>query len=145
MDCARRNAETLIGLSKYEMTCMSMDGCEAGFCQAQRIKFLDKKLTKALDRIEQEAVLRMAGIDNLASCPFCPFAAEYPSIEINREFRCENPTCQVISCRLCEAETHLPKTCAEAALENGVPARRGIEEAMSSALIRKCNKCTPSR
>ncbi|KAH7150487.1 hypothetical protein B0J13DRAFT_620794 [Dactylonectria estremocensis] len=141
MDCARRNAETLIGLSKYEMTCMSMDGCEAGFCQAQRIKFLDKKLTKALDRIEQEAVLRMAGIDNLASCPFCPFAAEYPSIEINREFRCENPTCQVISCRLCEAETHLPKTCAEAALENGVPARRGIEEAMSSALIRKCNKC----
>lgn len=141
-DCARRNAETLIGLSKYEMSCMSMDGCEGGFSRTQRTKFLDKKLIKALDQIEQEAVLRMAGIENLASCPFCPFAAEYPPVEENREFRCENPTCQIVSCRLCNAHTHIPKTCAEAALENGIPARRGIEEAMTAALIRKCNKCS---
>lgn len=83
----------------------------------------------------------MAGIENLASCPFCPFAAEYPPVEDNREFRCENPTCQIVSCRLCNAHTHIPKTCAEAALESGIPARRGIEEAMTAALIRKCNKC----
>lgn len=141
-DCARRNAESLIGLSKYEMSCMSMDGCEAGFSRTQRAKFLDKKLIRALDQIEQEAVLRMAGIENLASCPFCPFAAEYPPVEDNREFRCENPTCQIVSCRLCNAHTHIPKTCAEAALESGIPARRGIEEAMTAALIRKCNKCS---
>ncbi|KAK7429872.1 hypothetical protein QQZ08_003491 [Neonectria magnoliae] len=139
--CARRNAETLVGDSKYEMKCMSTDGCDAGFSHAQRVKFLDKKLVSALDRIEQEAVLRLAAIENLASCPFCPYAAEYPSIEVNREFQCENPSCQLISCRLCQLETHVPKTCHEAAMERGVSARRDVEEAMTAAMIRKCNKC----
>ncbi|KAH6957621.1 hypothetical protein BKA56DRAFT_703549 [Ilyonectria sp. MPI-CAGE-AT-0026] len=142
VDCTRRNAETLVGLSKYELTCMSTDGCEAGFSHAQRGEFLDKKLISALDRIEQEAVLRMAAIENLATCPFCPYAAEYPPVELNQEFHCANPTCRMISCRLCQAETHVPKTCEEAALEHGIPARRDIEEAMTAAMIRKCNKCS---
>ncbi|KAK7417329.1 hypothetical protein QQX98_004606 [Neonectria punicea] len=141
--CARRNAETLVGDSKYEMKCMSTDGCDAGFSHAQRVKFLDKKLVSALDRIEQEAVLRLAAIENLASCPFCPYAAEYPSVEVNREFQCENPSCQLISCRLCQLESHVPKTCHEAAMERGVSARRDVEEAMTAAMIRKCNKCNP--
>ncbi|KPM45333.1 hypothetical protein AK830_g1135 [Neonectria ditissima] len=141
VECARRNAETLVGDSKYEMTCMSTDGCSATFSHAQKTRFLDKKLVTALDRIEQEAVLRLAGLENLASCPFCPYAAEYPSVEVNREFQCENPSCQLTSCRLCQVESHLPKTCAEAAIERGVSARRDVEEAMTAAMIRNCNKC----
>lgn len=34
--CALKNAETEIGNSKYELTCMSMDGCTAGFSKEQR-------------------------------------------------------------------------------------------------------------
>lgn len=120
---------------------MSTESCTAGFSFTERGKFLDSKLTSALDRIEQEAVLRLAQLENLVSCPFCPYAAECPPVEVDREFRCENPECQIVSCRLCKAETHIPRTCEEAALENGISARRQIEEAMSAAMIRKCNKC----
>jgi len=86
-------------------------------------------------------MLRLAGIENLETCPFCPYAAEYPPVEVDKEFRCQNPECDEISCRLCRKPTHIPKSCAEAEMENGHSARRAIEEAMSSAMIRKCNKC----
>ncbi|KAI1169904.1 hypothetical protein F4777DRAFT_159798 [Nemania sp. FL0916] len=139
--CMRSHTESQIGLAKYEITCMSIDGCSAGFSQAQRALFLDKKLTVALDRIEQEAVLRMAGIENLETCPFCPYAAEYPPVEEDKEFRCDNPRCQRVSCRLCRRETHIPKSCSEADADRGLDARHVLEEAMSEALIRRCNQC----
>lgn len=141
-NCVRQQAETQVGYSKYELKCLSMDGCSAGFSFAEKKRFLDKGLRTALDRIEQEAVLREAGIENLETCPFCPYAAEYPPVEQDKEFRCEMPDCRKVSCRLCRKETHIPKSCAEvAATEEGLTARREIEEAMSDALIRKCNKC----
>ncbi|OTA93742.1 hypothetical protein M434DRAFT_288139 [Hypoxylon sp. CO27-5] len=139
--CMRMQAETNIGLSKHELTCMSMDGCSAGFSLAQRNLFLDKKSRTALERIEQEAALRMAGIENLETCPFCPYAAEYPPVEVDKEFRCVNPGCEKVSCRLCRKETHIPKTCAESAADHGLDARHILEEAMSAALIRTCNQC----
>jgi TRIAD3 protein (E3 ubiquitin-protein ligase RNF216) len=139
--CARQAAETEIGNSKYELHCMSMDGCKGGFSNDQRAQFLESKTIIALERNEQEAMLRMAGIENLASCPFCPYAAEYPPVEIDKEFRCQAPDCEKISCRLCKLESHIPKSCEEFAKENGLSVRRQIEEAMSAALIRKCNKC----
>ena len=140
--CARQMAETEIGKSKYELRCMSMDNCEGGFSRDQRAVFLDDKTIVALERNEQEAMLRMAGIENLASCPFCPYAAEYPRVEINKEFECQAPDCLKISCRLCKLESHIPKTCKEFAKETGLSVRRQIEEAMSAAMIRKCNKCS---
>jgi TRIAD3 protein (E3 ubiquitin-protein ligase RNF216) len=143
--CAKKMAETEIGQSKYQLTCMSMDGCQAGFDQCQRELFLDANTSIALDRIEQEAILRMAGIENLETCPFCPFAAEYPPVDEYKEFRCQNPECERISCRLCRLETHVPKSCQEAAKETGHSGRRAIEEAMSAALIRTCNKCKCNR
>ncbi|KAF5026890.1 hypothetical protein F66182_920 [Fusarium sp. NRRL 66182] len=124
--------------------CMSTEGCTAGFSFGERKKFLDKKLTSALDRIEQETVLGLAQLDNLAKCPFCQYAEEYPPIAVNREFRCQNPECEITSCRLCRVETHIPKTCEEAERDRGVDQRRVVEEAMSLAMIRKCNKCMPS-
>lgn len=139
--CMKSHAETVLGYQKYELTCMCMDGCEAGFSATHRDKFLDKKTQIALDRVEQQAMLRLAGIENLETCPFCPFAMEYPPVEENKEFRCENSECGAVSCRLCRKNTHIPKTCAEAALEEGHSARHQIEEAMSEAVIRKCNNC----
>ncbi|KAF5872764.1 putative ring finger protein [Botrytis fragariae] len=139
--CARQSAETEIGNSKYLLMCMSTDGCEAGFSLEQRNQFLDELTIVALERNEAEAVLRMAGIENLASCPFCPFAAEYPPVEVNREFRCQAPDCEKVSCRLCKLESHIPMTCEENTKANGLSIRRQIEEAMSAAMIRTCNKC----
>ncbi|KAH8593523.1 hypothetical protein B0O99DRAFT_215494 [Bisporella sp. PMI_857] len=140
-DCAQRNAETEIGNSRYELKCMDTSGCVAGFSMEQRSLFLDAKTTIALERIHQETELRMAGIENLASCPFCTYAAEYPPVEVNTEFRCQKPDCKKVSCRLCNLESHVPKSCEENAKENGLSVRRQIEEAMSEALIRRCNKC----
>ncbi|KAI1095048.1 hypothetical protein F5B19DRAFT_443173 [Rostrohypoxylon terebratum] len=140
-DCMKSQVETNIGLSKHELSCMSMDGCSGSFDGAQRKLFLDKKTIMALERLEFEASLRMAGIENLETCPFCPYAAEYPPPEVNKEFRCENPGCEKISCRLCRKESHIPTTCEENAVDHGLSARHVLEEAMSEALIRKCNKC----
>lgn len=144
-DCARSLAETQAGVLKSDLTCMSMDGCEGGFSRDQRKLFLDEKLEALLDDIEQQDSLRQAGIENLVSCPFCSFAAECSPIEEDKEFRCQKPDCEIVSCRLCRQETHLPLSCKEAAtataLRDGHPDRRRIEEAMSAAIIRKCNKC----
>ncbi|KAG4431417.1 hypothetical protein IFR05_013098 [Cadophora sp. M221] len=139
--CAKRTAEVEIGKSKYELHCMSTEKCSAGFSLDQRAQFLDDNTRVALERNEQESNLRLAGIENLESCPFCPFAAEYPPVEVDREFRCQAPDCEKISCRLCKLESHIPKSCEENAKENGLSIRRQIEEAMSAAMIRKCNKC----
>ncbi|KFZ13848.1 hypothetical protein V501_03500 [Pseudogymnoascus sp. VKM F-4519 (FW-2642)] len=139
--CARLHAETQIGSGKYELQCMSTDGCEADYSYAQRQLFLDANLTTALDRIAAETNLRLAGIENLASCPFCPYAAEYPPIEEERLFHCVLDSCKKISCRMCLKESHIPKTCQENAKDIGLDVRREVEEAMTAALVRLCNKC----
>lgn len=124
---------------------MSTDECDGGFSVVQRKRFLDDKLSAALDRIECDAVLRIANLEGLERCPFCPFAAEYPPVEEDREFRCVGDDCGLVSCRLCKEPSHLPKTCEEVlkekSKEKGLSARRHIEEAMSRAMIRNCNKC----
>lgn len=140
--CAKQMADTEIGASRYLLGCMSMDVCKGGFSNDQRLLFLDESTMIALERTEQETMLRLAGIENLASCPFCPYAAEYPPVEVNKEFQCQAPDCEKVSCRLCKLESHIPKSCEEFAKENGLSIRRQIEEAMSAALIRKCNKCS---
>ncbi|KAG9246206.1 ring finger protein [Calycina marina] len=139
--CALNLAQTEIGQSRYVLTCMSTDVCQAGFSLDQRAIFLDEKTVVALERIHQESELRLAGIENLASCPFCTYAAEYPPIEENRVFRCQMPGCEKVTCRLCNLESHIPKSCEENAKHNDLSVRRQIEEAMSEALIRRCNKC----
>ncbi len=140
--CAKMNASTEVGQGKYVLVCMSMDECSAGFSRDQRELFMDTKLTIALERLEAEANLRMAGIENLESCPFCPYAAEYPPISIDKVFRCLHPDCLEESCRLCRKVAHIPKTCEELAKESDQEAlQRQLENKMSDALIRKCNNC----
>lgn len=102
-------------------------------------QFLDEKIQLALDNLEKEAMLQI--LDNVARCPFCPFAAEYPPVDEDREFRCLNPECEKVTCRLCERESHLPKSCDEMRKEEKLSVRRVVEEAMTAALIRRCNKC----
>ncbi|KAK5661183.1 hypothetical protein OQA88_11074 [Cercophora sp. LCS_1] len=138
-NCAKQHAATEIGQFKYELKCMSMDGCPGGFSRDQKNVFLDEGMKKALDRIEQDRAL--ADIPGLSRCPFCPYAEEYPPVEENKIFDCKNPGCEKSSCRLCQKDSHIPKTCEEVVREQGESARHLLEEAMSEALMRKCNKC----
>ena len=125
---------------------MSSDGCPAGFSASSRLLFLDAKQNAKLDQLEIGFSVREAIPENLQDCPFCPYAEEYPAVEIQAEFLCRNPECMIVSCRACRHVSHLPLTCDEAKLEIGSEyVRKELEEAMSTGLIRKCNKCQHSQ
>lgn len=139
--CIRKSAETQIGLLKWRLQCFDISGCQEHFNRSRLEQALGPALMKKLDSLQQEDEIQQAGLEGLESCPFCDFKAICGSVEEDREFQCQNPSCEKVSCRLCNAESHLPKTCKEAREEKGLPHRHAIEEAMSEALIRNCPKC----
>jgi TRIAD3 protein (E3 ubiquitin-protein ligase RNF216) len=117
---------------------MSTDGCTAGFARQQFQRFLDEGVFARLELLQQNEDIKKAGIENLDECPFCDFKAECLPVEIDREFRCLNSECEKVSCRLCQAETHIPQTCEEFAKDNKLSVRHIVEEAMTNALKRNC-------
>jgi E3 ubiquitin-protein ligase RNF216 len=147
--CLSKYVDNIIGKGAFTLECMSSDSrdpCLGGFSQKNRNLIMDEKQTRALDRLEMAASLRLAEVPGLETCPYCPFAMEYPPVTVDREFRCLNPECEIVSCRLCRKKTHIPKTCQEAVLEEtGHSGRHTIEEAMSDAIIRRCKQCEPLR
>ncbi|TKA71273.1 hypothetical protein B0A49_03860 [Cryomyces minteri] len=130
-----------IGSSKCNPTCMDTNGCGAPFPRAQLKSLLDQKTFEKLERLQQDEAIRLAGLDDLEECPFCDFKAIAPPKEVDREFRCESSDCAKVSCRLCRVETHIPLSCEEFAKENRLGIRHAVEEAMTAALVRSCNKC----
>ncbi|KAK2812973.1 hypothetical protein FQN50_000994 [Emmonsiellopsis sp. PD_5] len=138
--CVKTSAKTQVGIMKYEIKCMDMSGCAASFDKGTLTKAIGKPLIKKLEELQQRDEIAKAGIEDLHECPFCDFKAICPPVEQDREFRCENPECRKVSCRLCNLVSHIPKTCEEAN-DKKTPARQKIEEAMSEALIRTCPKC----
>ena len=139
--CIRNLVANEIGMSRSKVICMDASDCKATFAREQLRAVLEQKTLKRLEYLEQQAEIDLADIDGLSECPFCDFKAIYPPVEEDREFRCMKPECEKISCRLCNEETHIPKSCDEAKKDKGLPARHHIEEAMSDALIRQCPKC----
>ena len=141
LDCIQSYAESLIGTQGWELTCCDTAGCDATFSRSQKEKALDAKTMETLDRLQQQAEIKQAGMEGLSHCPFCHFAAICPPIEVDWEFRCGNPSCEKVTCRRCDKETHAPKTCKEAKEEHGLDERHEIEEARTAALIKKCPGC----
>lgn len=139
--CIKNGAETQIGQMKYEMSCFDMSGCKAGFCRDKLSQALGPAIMAKLGALQQQDEISKANIEGLEDCPFCNFKAILPPIEEDREFRCYNPDCKKVSCRLCKEETHIPKTCEEAKKDKGLEGRHFVEEAMSDALIRTCSRC----
>ncbi|PWW73084.1 hypothetical protein C7212DRAFT_347250 [Tuber magnatum] len=142
LDCARRNAETEVGRGHHKLSCIDGSGCKAPFPRGQMLRFLDAGTLSALEKIEQEDALRIADIDGLVKCPFCDYGAICVPPQVDKEFKCQNPDCMEISCRLCNQKSHIPLTCQEYAKDNKLNARHRVEEAMTEALVRKCNKCS---
>ncbi|KAF9967302.1 hypothetical protein BGZ70_009997, partial [Mortierella alpina] len=143
MECSRRGAEVEIGYQRTVLKCMSA-GCTSAFADSEAIKFLPSAVFKGLLRARQQQELKMAGLDSLVECPFCPYAAVMEN-ENDKEFRCQARRCRKISCRLCKQLTHIPLSCEEHRKEqekNSVlSAQHRVEEQMSQALIRECPKC----
>ncbi|KAL2354405.1 hypothetical protein BJ546DRAFT_1061416 [Cryomyces antarcticus] len=139
--CMAAYIKNEIGSSRCNPICMDTSGCGAPFPRAQLKSLLDQKTFEKLERLQQDEAIRLAGLDDLEECPFCDFKAIAPPKEVDREFRCESSDCAKVSCRLCRFETHIPLSCEEFAKENRLGIRHAVEEAMTAALIRSCNKC----
>ena len=139
--CLASYIKAQLDYQKYKICCMDGGGCKAEFSRASKMKCLDKDMFGRLERVQQQAELREANLPGLETCPFCDFAAICPPIEEDKEFRCEHPDCQLVSCRLCRNKSHLPKSCAESKKEHGIEERHIVEEEMTKALIRSCPKC----
>ncbi|CAD0109586.1 unnamed protein product, partial [Aureobasidium uvarum] len=139
-DCMRTYLESEIG----QLVCPG--GCDGTFSEPQlRLVPNTDKLTDKLMRLRQEHDLRTAGIDDVESCPFCDFKTVCLPVDIDFEFHCQSPTCNITSCRKCKEKTHIPNSCEEHQRkrdkDNALSHRHRIEEARSKALIRNCNKC----
>ncbi|PVI08590.1 hypothetical protein DM02DRAFT_6930 [Periconia macrospinosa] len=141
MSCAKTYVEGEMGLGRCKPVCFADSNCLGTFTRKQLRQFLGEKSFDRLDHMVQQQELAAAGLDFLSDCPFCDFKAECRPIEVDKEFRCENPKCLKTSCRLCQNETHVPLTCEERKQEHKLAVRHVVEEAMSEALIRHCNRC----
>lgn len=137
--CMEAYIKSEIGESRCRVFCTA--GCGAGFDPAQLNQLADKKLLAKLADLQQEKDIRDAALENLEECPFCDYKAIAPPIEEDFEFRCANPECEKVSCRRCKANTHVPISCEQHAKDNKINSRHKIEEAMTAALVRSCNRC----
>jgi TRIAD3 protein (E3 ubiquitin-protein ligase RNF216) len=107
--CAQRAAEELIGQGRSEFKCLNTsENCPYAFTEQQLRKFLPPSLYRLYEKLLQSNILRQAGLPGLTECPFCDYAALVEN-EHDREFHCGS--CDVVSCRLCKKETHIPLTC----------------------------------
>ncbi|KAM0275723.1 hypothetical protein ACHAQH_007484 [Verticillium albo-atrum] len=89
VDCARTNAENTVGQGKYEILCMSTEGCSSGFSHAQQKLFIDDSLRAGLDRVEYQVMLIMAGKT--------PFIKEFGC----NKMTCTRPGCRNMQCYIC--------------------------------------------
>lgn len=92
-------------------------------------------------QIRMEKEVDLAGFEDLAKCPFCPYACVIENAQ-ERLFRCMRVGCEVVSCRECKKVDHLPKSCLEVSEDRIIDNRHTVEEAMTAALMRACPKCS---
>ena len=140
--CLQRYTDTEIGNQRYKLNCLDDSGCTATYSRKERQRALDPKSFDTLERLQQQAELKLANMAGLENCPFCDFAAICPPVQTDREFRCRNPECEKISCRLCRKDSHIPMSCKEYKESLGVDERHAVEEAMTKALLKTCPKCS---
>ncbi|KAK1087357.1 hypothetical protein LTR33_001095 [Friedmanniomyces endolithicus] len=138
-ECAETYVKTEVGESRCRVICTA--GCGAPFAPNQLNLLSDKQLLDKLAELEQEKAIRDAGLEDLEECPFCDYKAIMPPVDEDFEFRCANPECEKVSCRRCKSTSHIPISCEQHAKNNKVNSRHKIEEAMTAAMIRSCNKC----
>ena len=139
-ECVKNYVETEMGSSRCRPICFADSKCGGDFTRRQLRDCLTNTTFDRLEHMQQMQDLESAGLD-LDECPFCDFKQICPPVEEDKEFRCLNPKCRKTSCRLCQKVTHIPLSCEEAKKDEKLTVRHIVEEAMTAALIRNCNKC----
>ncbi|KAK0894513.1 hypothetical protein LTR02_012247 [Friedmanniomyces endolithicus] len=134
--CANGWMSSMIGSRSSDFVCF-VDTCKAPYAMNQR-RLLDQDLVTKMAELEQHNSVCKANIPGLEHCPECDYMAVPADGDV--DFRCGK--CGMISCRSCKSESHYPDTCENHA-QNKSPVnhRHAIEEAMTDALLQKCNKC----
>ncbi|KAJ3173236.1 hypothetical protein HDU88_004698 [Geranomyces variabilis] len=142
-ECARKAAENQIGLRRPEIKCLSSDGCEFSFSRSAIESFLSPAVYNGYFRLCQDVELEKAGLDDLHRCPFCDFAAVLDTDPARDPlFFCQDSNCKTVTCRLCRRRNHTPLTCEELVQREAEETKRhGVEEAMTTAMVRQCPKC----
>ncbi|KAI4641638.1 hypothetical protein J4E93_007736 [Alternaria ventricosa] len=131
VDCPRQQIETQMGQSRCRPKCFGVDDCNGTFTRRQLQQVLSDKTFERLEHMQQREDLEAAGLDFLSECPFCDFKMECLPVEVDKEFRCQNPKCSKTSCRLCERESHIPLSCEEFRKDGQITLRHIVEEAMN--------------
>ena len=143
-DCTKAYIGSEIGQGTCNVTCpFGIDGkpCGAEFSDAALMAIDKPKMLKKLFHLKQQLEICKAGLEDLSECPFCDYKAVYPPVEENFEFQCQNPDCMLLSCRRCNMKSHIPLSCKDSSKDDALQKRHRIEEAMTEALVRTCNKC----
>eukprot|EP00092_Neocalanus_flemingeri_P017064 GFUD01018455.1.p1 GENE.GFUD01018455.1~~GFUD01018455.1.p1 ORF type:complete len:442 (-),score=132.52 GFUD01018455.1:138-1406(-) len=134
--CVRTATSVAMGEGKTAIRCMVECREEMNWQQLRRA--LEPNVLFKLEQKKQAEDVIAAGLDNLVSCPFCPYQTvmEDPHDKV---LICRNPECGKDSCRLCQEPSHIPKRCGELLQVEG--ARKKIEEQLSLAMLRECWQC----
>ena len=140
--CLKTYGENAIGENKPQVTCATGADCQATYIRQHLVLAMGEKAVERIEFNDQQMSLANAGFKNLEECPFCDFKAIMADgKKVNKEFRCFNPECEKVSCRLCRKVSHVPLSCEEAKQEEGLDERHEIEEAMTAAVTRICPGC----
>ena len=135
VECIAGAGKVAAGENKTGVACPQCDD-EIGWQELQ--KALEPNiLSKLLQRRQAEEV-GAAGMEDLVTCPFCPYQAIMENTE-DKVLVCRNPDCGRESCRLCKESNHVPLRCDE--VEKGESTRKKIEEKLTEAMLRECWKC----
>jgi len=144
-ECIQRSTDVAMGDGKSTILCLGHCEEEISTRELQRAltpNILSKLLTK-----RQAEEVGAAEIENLVTCPFCPYSTIMENDE-DKVVVCRNPECGRDSCRICEQPNHVPLRCEEVEVEgkDEEQIRKRVEEALSEAIIRRCanTKCTAS-
>lgn len=137
-ECIERNAEVIIGDSKYVFTCIE-GTCESEYSLETLKEVLTSNQYSHMIIKKQNEEVRQANLSGLESCPYCTYAViiENPDEKV---FACLNPSCMKETCRKCYQENHLPLRCDEVGKIDDF--RTFIENRVSEAMLRQCWKCS---
>ncbi|KAL6251858.1 hypothetical protein RBB50_002068 [Rhinocladiella similis] len=136
--CVESLANNQVGMMKHEMRCMDGDGCTAHLSNEHVGKAVPILTFDRLEMNKQQAEVMAAGIDGLEKCRWCDYQAICDAVEKDPVFICLNPECKRATCRKCNKDNHLPKSCEENKRESELSGRHNIEEARSEAIMRTC-------
>jgi TRIAD3 protein (E3 ubiquitin-protein ligase RNF216) len=139
-ECVKNYIESEMGSSRCRPVCFADPKCGGSFTRRQLQACLTDTTFDRLEHMQQMQELENSGL-KLDECPFCDYKQICPPVDEDKEFRCLKSKCGKTSCRLCQKVTHIPLSCEEAKKDDKLTVRHIVEEAMTAALIRNCNKC----